>query len=98
MQWMHMAVLLSGAGTAVLSKRSEIPAANVYGFVLLPLAIAFLGYALVQFLRRGEMLRNRAAGPYDDLRGPIVLAALLLIAITTNFSVKVYDLLHRDLR
>ncbi|CAN0162780.1 unnamed protein product, partial [Phaeothamnion confervicola] len=67
---------------------------EVYGLVMMPVAVSFVIYALVQYMRRASMIRRRAPGPYDDVAGPVVLATLLAVGIIANFSLKLYELLY----
>lgn len=57
----------------------------------MPVAIAFCVYALVIYLRRASMIRQRDPGPYEDKVGPIVLTTMLIVAITVNFVIKLVD-------
>ena len=66
--------------------------AQAYGLVLMPVAIAFCVYALHMFMRRAAMLRRRDPGPWDERVAPTVLGVMLMVAIVTNFSLKIYDI------
>jgi uncharacterized membrane protein YidH (DUF202 family) len=65
---------------------------QLYGMMLMPVAIAFTIYALWMYMKRARMIRRKDPGPYDDDVGPIVLAWMLAIAIIMNFFIKLYDL------
>jgi len=95
--WLHSAVLLAGASIALTSKysnRNNSSLANqLYGIVLLPVAIAFMVYAMHQYGRRSQMIRRRAPGPYEDIIGPSVLAVALMLSIVVQFSLKLYTTL-----
>eukprot|EP01083_Nonionella_stella_P229045 811172_1 len=95
--WLHSAVLLAGASIALTSKysnRNNSSLANqLYGIVLLPVAIAFMVYAMHQYGRRSQMIRRRAPGPYEDIIGPSVLAVALMLSIVAQFSLKLYTTL-----
>ena len=65
---------------------------QIYGFIVLPVAICFCLYALFMYVRRSAMLRNRVPGPYEDRVGPVVLTVLLVLSILINMSLKLVDI------
>jgi Domain of unknown function (DUF202) len=48
--WMHLSIILAGASIAILafSGNSENPVSQIYGVVMLPVAIAFIVYSMYQ--------------------------------------------------
>lgn len=48
--WMHISIILAGASIAILafSSSSENPGSQLYGVVMLPVAIAFIVYSMYQ--------------------------------------------------
>lgn len=91
--WMHLSVMLAGASIAILAfAEDQNPFSQVYGVVLLPVAIAFIVYAMYQYARRAYMIRNRLPGPYDDTTGPTVLGMMLMLSILAQFSLKLYSM------
>ena len=48
--WMHISIILAGASIAILafSGNDENPGSQLYGVVMLPVAIAFIVYAMYQ--------------------------------------------------
>lgn len=48
--WMHISILLAGASIAILafSGSNENPGSQIYGVVMLPVAVAFIVYAMYQ--------------------------------------------------
>jgi len=58
--WMHISIILAGASIAILafSGSSENPGSQLYGVVMLPVAIAFIIYSMYQC--ECTSLRNRA--------------------------------------
>ena len=63
---------------------------------MMPVAITFVVYALHSYLRRNQMLRARSPGPYEDVRGPTVLAILLMFAIAVSIGAKLAQVLARE--
>ena len=48
--WMHISIILAGASIAILAfaDENENPASQLYGIVLLPVAMAFIVYSMYQ--------------------------------------------------
>ena len=92
--WMHLSVILAGASIAILAfaDNSTGTAGQLYGVVLLPVAISFIVYSMYQYNRRATMIRHRHPGPYEDTVGPTVLGVLLMISIVAPFALKMYAL------
>eukprot|EP01039_Chlorochromonas_danica_P000486 gene485-525_t len=89
--WMHMAVTLASISIAIVAFAEANEWSQLYGILLMPVAIAFCFYALWMFVKRAGMIRRKDPGPYEDRMGPIVLATLLALSILMNFGVKIYD-------
>ena len=92
-----MAVLLAGASVALASltdhgEKTSVPD-QLYGVLLLPVAISFIVYALAQYSRRASLIRRKAPGPYADIAGPTVLTVVLMLSIVAQFSLKLYTLM-----
>lgn len=91
--WMHLSVIIAGASIAILvyaEGRNRF--SQVYGILLLPVAVAFIIYSMYQYNRRAHMIRNRLPGPYHDTTGPTVLGIMLMLSILAQFSIKMYDM------
>ncbi|KAL7455964.1 hypothetical protein ACHAWC_007480, partial [Mediolabrus comicus] len=70
--WLHVSVILAGASVAIVAftdSHSSSPGA-LYGVILLPVSIAFILYAMIQYTRRASMIRRKSPGPYMDIAGP----------------------------
>ncbi|KAL7525016.1 hypothetical protein ACHAXR_000824 [Thalassiosira sp. AJA248-18] len=93
--WMHVSVILAGASVAIVAFTEDNHSVShqLYGVILLPVAIAFILYAMVQYSRRASMIRRKAPGPYVDIVGPTVLTVILMLSIVTQFSIKLYTLM-----
>lgn len=94
--WMHVAVILAGASVAITAFTDSAKHSGpnqLYGVILLPVSVAFILYAMVQYSRRASMIRRKAPGPYVDIVGPTVLTVILMLSIVTQFSIKLYTLM-----
>lgn len=90
--WMHLSVVLAGASIAIMAFADDNnPMAQLYGIMLLPVAISFILYSMYQYSRRAYMIRHRMPGPYEDQVGPTVLAVMLMLSIIAQFSLKLYS-------
>lgn len=90
--WLHVSIMLAGASIAIVAFADANPWSQLYGVLLLPVAIAFIGYAMFQYARRAAMIRRKAPGPYEDIVGPTVLGIMLMLSIVAQFSIKVYSM------
>lgn len=89
--WLHMSVTLASISIAIVAFAEANEWSQLYGIMLMPVAIAFCFYSLWMFVKRAGMIRRKDPGPYEDKMGPIVLASLLALSILMNFGVKIYD-------
>jgi len=89
--WMHLSVTLAGASIAILAfAEDQNPFSQLYGVLLLPVAIAFIIYSMYQYARRSTMIRLRHPGPYEDTVGPAFLGIMLMVSIVAQFALKLY--------
>ncbi|VEU33989.1 unnamed protein product [Pseudo-nitzschia multistriata] len=94
--WMHVSIILAGASVAILTLSDyENIEKQLYGLIMLPVAVAFLVYAMYQYVKRAHMLRNKLPGPYDDTVGPTVLSIMLMVSITAQFAIKMISSANR---
>jgi uncharacterized membrane protein YidH (DUF202 family) len=92
--WLHMSITLASISVAIVAFAEDSELSQIYGILLLPVAIAFCCYSLWMYIKRANMIRRKDPGPYEDKFGPIALAALLGLSITINFIVKLYDMTY----
>lgn len=87
--WIHMALVLGGIGIGIISFSETSGWAVLYGFVLIPVALAFVVYALTQYYARAQAIRAREPGPYEDRNGPYALGVILICATISNVVIHV---------
>jgi uncharacterized membrane protein YidH (DUF202 family) len=92
LSWLHMSVTLASISVAIVAFAEANEWSQLYGLLLMPVAIAFCVYSLWTYLKRARMIRLKHPGPYDDRVGPVVLAVLLGLSILVNFCVKLFYL------
>lgn len=92
--WMHVSIILAGGSIAILAFAEDTnnPFSQLYGIILLPVAISFIIYSMYQYQRRAKMIRTRHPGPYEDTVGPAVLGIMLMLSITAQFALKLYSM------
>jgi uncharacterized membrane protein YidH (DUF202 family) len=92
LSWLHMSVTLASAALAILAfSKGQGGFAQVYGLLLLPMSIIFCAYALHTFQWRRKKIQERDPGPYDDGFGPVLLAGMLIVTLTINFFLQIYE-------
>mmetsp|Transcript_27670 Transcript_27670/g.39283 ORF Transcript_27670/g.39283 Transcript_27670/m.39283 type:complete len:193 (-) Transcript_27670:324-902(-) len=90
--WLHMSVTLASISVAIVAFAEANEWSQLYGLLLMPVAISFCVYSLYMYVKRAAMIRRKDPGPYEDRVGPVVLASMLSLAILINFGVKMYDI------
>ena len=69
--WLHVVLILAAASmTIVAYGRDDSIVNQLYGIILLPVSVAYIFYALWQYLRRTHLINHREPGPYIDVAGP----------------------------
>lgn len=91
--WLHASILLAGASVAIVAFADANPWSQLYGVMLLPVAIAFICYSMYQYARRSAMIRQKSPGPYEDTVGPTVLGIMLMVSILAQFAIKLYTMM-----
>ncbi|KAL7542243.1 hypothetical protein ACHAWF_007124 [Thalassiosira exigua] len=87
--WLHVIVVLAAASATIVTySKGEGLVDQLYGIVLLPVSVAFLFYALWQYMRRALLIKNREPGPFIDVAGPTTLTVILMASIIAQFCAK----------
>lgn len=61
--WLHMSVTLSSISIAIVAFAEANEFSQIYGLMLMPVAIAFCCYSLYMYIKRSSMIRQRHPGP-----------------------------------
>uniref|UniRef100_A0A7S4N375 DUF202 domain-containing protein n=1 Tax=Odontella aurita TaxID=265563 RepID=A0A7S4N375_9STRA len=88
--WLHSAVWLFGGAATIIQFADFNPYSQMYGIILLPVAIAFTVYAIYRHHIRVKMIKIKHPGPYEDLVGPTVLGVILMCSIVAQFALQMY--------
>ncbi|KAF7327946.1 DUF202 domain-containing protein [Mycena kentingensis (nom. inval.)] len=93
--WLNIAVLLGTLALALFNASDE-PIARTFAYVYATISAGVLVYGSLLYQHRITMIRRRDPGHFDMLAGPIVISALLFIAIAANFMIRLRDLRDKN--
>ncbi|KDD73256.1 hypothetical protein H632_c2376p0, partial [Helicosporidium sp. ATCC 50920] len=103
LSWLHMAVTIGSISSAMLGlsgatrrRRGEGSGEGdpmqLVAVLLLPVAILICAYALLVYGWRSDQIANRTSRYIDDRRGPLVLAGVVVTALSAVFCISLGDL------
>ncbi|ORE06344.1 SPX-domain-containing protein [Rhizopus microsporus var. microsporus] len=84
--WMSFGTLLSTFSLALFNAGDAV--GKLSGLVYTLVSISTLIYGMGLYYRRRELIRNRSAGPYDELMGPTLICFALMFAVGLNAYLK----------
>lgn len=87
--WLTMAVTLSSSAIGILAFSKSGSFSQLFAMVMMPISLLFIFYALRIYLIRAEKIRTRDSDRWDDPFGPVILTAVLTMALLTLFILKV---------
>ena len=61
--WMHMSITLSSISVAIIAFADANEWSQIYGLMMMPVAISFCVYSLYMYMKRATMIRGRHPGP-----------------------------------
>ena len=93
--WLHVVLILAAASmTIIVYSKDENIVNQLYGIILLPVSVAYIFYALWQYLRRTHLINHREPGPYIDIVGPVTLTIILMASIIAQFCAKLHSVVY----
>ncbi|KAI9276285.1 VTC domain-containing protein [Sporodiniella umbellata] len=94
--WMSFGALLSTFSLALFNAGDAV--GKLSGILYTLISISTLMYGMGLYYRRRDLIRNRSAGPYDEIMGPTIICFALMFAVGLNaylkFTVKSPTLLY----
>jgi uncharacterized membrane protein YidH (DUF202 family) len=84
--WMSFGTLLATFSVALFNSGDTV--GKISGVVYTLVSLSTLLYGMGLYYRRRELIRQRAAGPYDDMSGPTMICFALLFAVGLNAYLK----------
>lgn len=95
--WLHLVLILAGASILIVGYAPGDNIVNqLYGIILLPVSVAFIFYALFQYVRRARMIHHHEPGPFIDVAGPTTLTVILMASIIAQFSIKLHSIMYYE--
>lgn len=90
-KWQHVAVLLGSLSVGLYNAAGESNSVARGLAVVYTLVAAFAGaWGWWQYVVRSRMIQERSGKDFDNIIGPIVVCAGLVVALCLNFGFKVY--------
>lgn len=91
-RWMHVSALMTTLSMALYNGANSVGntlASNI-GAVYMLIAATSAMWSYYVYIRRAKEIRDRSPKHMDDRIGPIVVGLALIIALSVNFTFKVY--------
>ncbi|KYQ92872.1 prespore-specific protein [Tieghemostelium lacteum] len=82
LSWIGLTFSLGAIGTAIITWFGTEGVSLATGLFLWITAILFMAYSTLQFRRRGNAIRNKTQGPFDDQKGPLALIVMVVIGVS----------------
>jgi len=90
--WLSMSALLTSISLAILAFSKTTQYAQIYGLVLLPIALLFDMYALRTYIWRGDQIRSKRSSSWGDPNGPIYITLALIAVLVAQLVAKIVQL------
>eukprot|EP00386_Alphamonas_edax_P002773 GDKI01008444.1.p1 GENE.GDKI01008444.1~~GDKI01008444.1.p1 ORF type:complete len:203 (-),score=69.39 GDKI01008444.1:271-879(-) len=81
LSWMNIAVMLATLSLTLLN--FGVDASRIAGLILSPVAIFFIIYSFVVYMRRNNALIKKEPIQYNDMLGPAILVVTLVVSLST---------------
>jgi len=89
--YLNISVLISVLSLALFNASKDTIARN-FAYVYAAISVGILVFGYVVYQNRISMIRRRDPGYFDQIVGPVIIAALLFFAILANFIIRVQEL------
>jgi len=80
--------VLLGTLALGLSTASKDKISLYFGYIYALISCGVIVYGYVVYQKRVTMIRKRDPGSFDQLWGPVIISALLFVAVATNFCIR----------
>lgn len=94
--WLNISVLLGTLALALFNASRDVVARR-FAYTYALISIGVLAYGFVIYQNRITMIRKRDPGHYDHIVGPVLISALLFIAVLANFVIRVRELRSKEI-
>ncbi|KAJ7031372.1 hypothetical protein C8F04DRAFT_1041612 [Mycena alexandri] len=94
--WLNISVLIGTLALALFNASKDQIARNfAYVYALISVGVMIYGYSVYQI--RITKIRKRDPGHFDMIIGPVIVSALLFLAIAANFMIRVRELREKNI-
>ncbi|KAH7106316.1 hypothetical protein BKA62DRAFT_290392 [Auriculariales sp. MPI-PUGE-AT-0066] len=80
--------MLLGSMALVLFNAASDNVTRYFAYTYAVFSVLIMGYGYVVYQHRITMIRRRDPGHFDQILGPVVICALLFVAILSNFLIR----------
>jgi uncharacterized membrane protein YidH (DUF202 family) len=89
LKWQHICILLGGLAVGLYSAAGMNRLAQIMGvaYILIAAFAGIWGYGMLRIRRR--MISQRSGKDFDNMIGPIIVSAALIVALILNFVLQV---------
>jgi len=94
--WLNLSVLIGTIALALFNASTDNPVARIFAYTYAVISVGVLVYGYLLYQHRITMIRRRDPGHFDNPIGPLVVSALLFIAVLTNFIIRVIELKRKN--
>jgi SPX domain protein involved in polyphosphate accumulation/uncharacterized membrane protein YidH (DUF202 family) len=91
-KWLHIAAFMLVLGMSLLNSGFQKGAGSIpkiMGCIYVGLALFTLAWGRHMQTTRQQMIRDRSGKDFDNMTGPLVVAAAMIVALILNFGLKV---------
>jgi len=89
--WMSVSILIATLSVALFNASKDTVARNfAYLYAVISLAVMVYGYIIYQ--HRITMIRRRDPGHFDRIEGPLIVSAVLFVAVLVNFVIRAREI------
>ncbi|KAK1222880.1 hypothetical protein PQX77_014302 [Marasmius sp. AFHP31] len=93
--WLNLSILLGTLSLALFNASKDYVARSfAYTYAVISIGVLIYGYLLYQ--KRITMIQRRDPGHFDEIVGPVIISALLFVAILSNFIIRVRELRDKN--
>ncbi|KAI0072529.1 hypothetical protein K474DRAFT_1711509 [Panus rudis PR-1116 ss-1] len=93
--YLNIGVFMGTLSLALFNaSKDDIARDFAYVYAIISAGIIIYGYYVYQ--KRITMIRKRDPGHFDEIAGPVIISALLFIAVLANFAIRVRELRDKE--
>jgi len=94
--WLNLSVLIGTLALALFNSSKENPVARTFAYTYAIISVGVLTYGYLLYQHRITKIRRRDPGHFDLIVGPVIVSALLFLAVLANFIIRVRELNRKN--